>query len=55
MMWVIETKNPFGYVIEKYVVCAETEMDAKIKFTMEFPSFKIRSITNKSLEILQIQ
>lgn len=54
MMWLIETKNPFSMLIEKYLVCAETEYEAKIKFTMEFPSFKVRSIVNKSEEVFQL-
>lgn len=44
MLFKIETKNPYSEEIEYYVVAAENENGAKINFSMEFPSFKVRSV-----------
>lgn len=44
MLFKIETKNPYSGEIECYVVVADDEDMAKINFSMEFPSFKVRNI-----------
>lgn len=40
----IETKNPYSDEIEYYAVAASNEDEAKINFTMEYPSFKVRNV-----------
>ena len=44
MLFKIETKNPYNGELEYYAVAAENESDAKIKFSLEFPSFKVRNV-----------
>ena len=44
MLFKIETKNPFNGEIEYYAVAAENEDKAKMNFTLEFPSFKVRNV-----------
>ena len=44
MLFKIETKNPFSGEIEYYAVAAENEDKAKMNFTLEFPSFKVRNV-----------
>lgn len=46
MLFKIETKNPYSGEIEYYAVVAEDENGAKINFSLEFPSFKVRNIYN---------
>ena len=43
MLFKIEAKNPFSGEIEYYAVVADSEERAKINFSMEFPSFKVRN------------
>lgn len=45
MLFKIETKNPYSGEIEYYAVAAENENGAKINFSLEFPSFKVRNVS----------
>lgn len=42
MLFKIEAKNPYSGEIEYYV--AENENGARINFSLEFPSFKVRNV-----------
>lgn len=44
MLFKIETRNPYSGEIEHYAVAAENENGAKINFSLEFPSFKVRNV-----------
>lgn len=44
MLFKIETKNPFSGEIEYYAVAAENEDKARVNFSLEFPSFKVRNV-----------
>lgn len=44
MLFKIEIKNPYNSEIEYYVVAGKDENEAKINFSMEFPSFKVRNV-----------
>lgn len=44
MLFKIETKNPFSGEIEYYAVAAESEDKARVNFSLEFPSFKVRNV-----------
>ena len=43
-LYKIETKNPYSNEIEYYAVSAPNQNEAKINFTMEYPSFKVRDV-----------
>lgn len=43
-LYKIETKNPYSNEIEYYAVSASNKNEAKINFTMEYPSFKVRDV-----------
>lgn len=44
MLFKIETKNPYSGEIEYYAVAAENGNEARINFSLEFPSFKVRNV-----------
>lgn len=44
MLFKIETRNPYNGEIEHYAVAGKDENEAKINFSLEFPSFKVRNI-----------
>lgn len=44
MLFKIETRNPFDGEIEHYAVKALNENEAKMNFTLEIPSLKIRKV-----------
>lgn len=44
MLFKVESKNPYSSEIEYYAVSGKDENEAKINFTMVFPSFKVRNI-----------
>lgn len=54
MLFKIETKNPFSGEIEYYAVAAENENEAKINFTLEFPSFKVRACTEFESNVIKM-
>lgn len=54
MLFKIKTKNPYSGEIEYYAVVAHNENEAKINFSLEYPSFKVNEVYYIEGKVVQI-
>lgn len=55
MLFMIKTRNPFNYDMESFVVGAASEDEAKIKFSMDNPSYKVGDIFRIEGDVLMVR
>lgn len=54
MLFKIEATNLYSCKTEYYAVIANSEGEVKINFSLEYPSYKIRSVTSIEGKVVEI-
>lgn len=54
MLFKIEAANPYSCKTEYYAVVANNEGEAKINFSLEYPSYKIKSVSRIEGKVVEI-